>query len=63
MAEMRLAIPDVPGHVLVFDTDDIESFALPRDVHDDGTGIRRLGAAHLNLTFREPVAPRWETAP
>lgn len=51
---------------LVYDTDDVESFQTPRDVHElpsDGPGVRRaVGKAHLILNFREGTQPTWERA-
>lgn len=49
---------------LVYDTDDVESFETPVDVHDvtrpGDEGYRReLGQAHLLLHFRPGRRPLW----
>jgi hypothetical protein len=75
MSEIAIRPPGASAE-LVFDSDDIGSFSVPRDVHAEGcedpacTGCegsgtghgsvtRKLGAAHLNITFKPGKYPVW----
>lgn len=66
---MRMSAVTTNGHVLHYDSEDVESmeFATPVDVkrneqNPDGSGAMQLGKAHLNLqiTFKDGCGPSWD---
>lgn len=65
MSEVRLTNELWGGNILVFDSEDIETFSTPHEVEAFGerNGYieqRFTGVSHLNLTFKQGCAPRWE---
>ena len=67
MSEVRIVNQAWGSHVLVFDSEDIETFSMPRDTQliSERNGFREhvfTGTSHLNLTFKQDRHPRWESA-
>jgi hypothetical protein len=57
----KVVVAESEDMVLVFDTDDVESFATPRDhMVVDEQQSRLVGPAKLVLTFKHGKSPCWE---